>query len=114
MRGARLNHAAQSVYFGVRERAIGACGEIFEREVADFYALDFFHGMAGLEQAVAQRVAASFGERDFVPRGVFAFDARDARASGLRQAFDFFEGEESFQFQIVGLRQVMGFEHQVR
>jgi hypothetical protein len=56
----------------------------FHGEVADFHALDLFNGMAGLEEAVAQGIAAGFGERDFVPRRVFSFDAVDLRARGSR------------------------------
>lgn len=73
-----------------------AGGKRFHREVADFYALDFFDWVAGLEEAVAQGVAARFGECDFVPGGVFAFKARDLRAGGAREGFDFFEGQQSF------------------
>ena len=65
----------------------------FHREVADLHALDFLDGMAGLEQPVAQGVAARFGKRHFIPRRVFSFDAVDLRARGSRQIFDFFEGQ---------------------
>ena len=52
--------------------------------------------MTRLEEAVSERVAASFGERDFVPGSVFAFDAGNAGAGGLFEGGGFVEGEESF------------------
>ena len=88
--------------------------EGFHREVADFHALDFLDGMAGLEQPVAQGVAAGFGKRHFIPRRVFSFDAIDLRASGARQAFDFLKGEQSFELQLIRLWQLVGFQHQIR
>src|SRR5271156_772826 len=96
LRSSRLNHSAQGVCFGVGQRAIHAGGQGFERQVADSYAFDFFDRVAGLEQAVAQLVAAGFGERGFVPGGVFSFDARDAGAGGLFEGGGFVEGQESF------------------
>ena len=52
--------------------------------------------MTRLEEAVSERVAASFGESHFVPGGVFSFDASNAGAGGLFEGGGFVEGEESF------------------
>jgi hypothetical protein len=83
-------------------------------DVADFYTLYFFYWMAGLEKPVTQFIAPRFGQRDFIPRRILAFDAHDVRARQARKAFDFLERQQSFQFQVVGLRQVVGLQHQIR
>src|SRR5580704_18917338 len=88
--------------------------ERFEREIPDGDAFDFFNGMASLEKPSAQSIGARFKERDFIPRSVFPFYASDVRASRPGEAFDFFEGEQGLQFQIIGLLQMTGFQHQVR
>lgn len=55
-----------------------------EIEIRQTDALHFFHGVAGLKEAVAQRIAARVGERGDVPGGVLAAHARDAGAGGAR------------------------------
>ena len=86
----------------------------FHGKVADFHALDLFDWMAGLEQAVTQGVAARFRKCRLIPGGVFSFNAVDLRARGSRQVLDFFECQQRFQLQLIGLRQLMGFQHQIR
>lgn len=75
-----------------------AGGKRFHGQVADLHAFNFFYRVAGLEETVAQRVAARFGESYFVPGSLFAFQARDLRAGRAREGFDFFEGQQTFQF----------------
>lgn len=87
--------------------------EFFKFEVADAHALDFLDRMAGLEEQAAQCVAARFGERDFVPGIVLALEARDARAGLSCELLDFREGQQIFEFHLVGLRQAVGLDDEV-
>lgn len=87
--------------------------ERFEREISDRHAFHFFNGVARLEKTSAQGIVARFGKRHLIPGSVFPLQADDVRAGRARQAFDFFEGEQCFQFQIVGLLQMAGSQHQV-
>ena len=86
----------------------------FESKISDGDAFHFFNRMAGLEQPRAQDIGARFGKRHFIPRGVFPFYADDVCSSRARQAFDFFEGQQGLQFQIIGLHQVARLQHPIR
>src|ERR1700680_4576155 len=78
-----------------------------ERKIADADTFHFFNRMRGPKQFAAQCVATSSGERDFVPGRVLAAKARDVGAGCAREAFDFAEGEQRFELQVVGLRQIV-------
>jgi hypothetical protein len=74
---------------------------------------NFFDGMTGLEKALAQEIAARVSESNVVPRGILAAAARDARAGGAREGFDLGEGEKSFQFELISLREAIGGHHAI-
>src|SRR5271154_4906159 len=63
--------------------------------------------MTRLKKFIAQGVAAGFEERHFVPGRILAAKPRDARAGAAGKRFNFRESQQSFEFQLVGLRQVV-------
>src|ERR1700722_2781969 len=111
---AGLHRTQEGGNFSIRKRAMVSRSERFESKISDGDAFHFFNRMASLEQTSAQDIGARFGKRDFIPRCIFAFYADDMRTSRAGEAFNLFEGEQGFQFQIVGLLEVVRFEHQIR
>ena len=89
-------------------------GGRIELEVGDAGALHFLHEMARLEKLVAQSVAAHPRKRDFIPGCVLAAKARDARAGGAREAFNFFEREKRLEFQLIRLWQIVRLQNAIR
>jgi hypothetical protein len=70
--------------------------ERLKLEIPYANAFHFFHEMACLEKPVAQRIAARFGERHFIPGRILAANPRQARAGEARQIFDLGEREKRF------------------
>src|ERR1700691_5612741 len=86
----------------------------FQDEAANADALHFFNRVPGLKKLVAEGIAASFGDGDFVPGSVRAAEPRDVRPGEAREVLDFFECEQRLQLQVIGLRKFVRLQNAVR